>query len=367
MKKLSPYMLVRKASISGANDAPGSTSSAKPPSVPRPPKGQQGTNPAETRRRAGQLRATSPELARTFNKLDSAFRNTLLASCERVPALPGKVDGATKRKLKSDTSATAPDAPLARSSERRQATNKSPGVTGSDQYLTQIARELSRMTKVQRIGLLDLGVWIAGLPALMSRLNAAQVPYTLFEINAPVPAGLRKTTEGMDAWMQSHGVQLKKSERAALQPQVIAGDFFTVAHDIRTGMGLDMVVGLIPVMVAGESDEGVYWNHYCSVSDGAALVSTADLREFAATAGRPFEAAVGVLLIGAILVRFNSKLSYHDNRGCIFDYNEDRVSLIDTIKTLKLCADCAKHMSAEQKGATEAMLAVLRKMKRKSK
>jgi hypothetical protein len=198
-------------------------------------------------------------------------------------------------------------------------------------------------------------------------LNAAQEVYTLFELNAPVPAGLRKSSAGLVAWMQGHGVTLSKAQRQSLEPQVIAEEFFLLARDLCSGMGLHAVIGLIPVMIAGEHQDELRWNLFASVNNGMALVSTADLRGFSEAAGRPFEAGVGLLLVGAILVRSNPRLGYHQaTRGCVLDYNADRRGLIGAIRAPRLCAECARAMPAAQKAAAEAMLGALRKMKRKS-
>ncbi|MEO8673157.1 MAG: hypothetical protein ABI411_17715 [Tahibacter sp.] len=363
MKKMSPYMLVRKASLNEVEETAESFSTKT--AARRVSGSKDAAVKANKERIVDHLSSSAPQLAVAFRELEPAFQETLLDSCARSAVAPvrgKKADGPGRGRGKS----TARPALLGSSVESRPVQKKARGVAGTSEFLAQITHELSRTTRVERIGMLDLGAWVAGLPDLLSRLNAAQDPYTLFEINAPVPAGLRKTAEGMLAWMMSHGITRSKAQRAKVEPHVIADEFFTVAGDIRTGMGLDMVVGLTPAMVAGDSGGEIYWNHYCSVSDGTALVSTADLREFAIKAGRPFEAAVGLLMVGAVLVRFNASLEYHANRGCVLDYNEDRVSLIDVIRDPKICPECAEKLDPIQKVAASEMLKVLRKMKRKT-
>jgi hypothetical protein len=365
MKSMSPYMLVRKMSLDETAEGTEITPK-KPTPAHRAAKEIESAARADIERKIKRLLTSSPELAHSFNEMGPEFRRTLLDSCAvgLVPSKVGKIAHKTRPKQAKEAASTR--APRL-SVNALKATKGARSDAGANEYLSQIAHDLGRASKVERIGLLDLGVWIAGLPDLLSRLNAAQDPYILFEINAPVPAGLRKTPEGLAEWMRHQGLKPSKAERARLEPHVIANEFFTVGADIRSGMGFDMIIGFVPVMVAGDDDGEIYWNHFSSVSEDVALVSTTDLRDFALQAGRPFEAAVGVLLIGAMLVRSNAKLGYHPNRGCVLDYNEDRTSLIETIRALKICSTCSEEMDSAQRTAATAMLDALRKMKRKPK
>lgn len=357
-------MLVRKTSLDESEEvtviAPKKASTAR-----RAKKDSENAARADSESKAKRLLARSPKLARSLDEMAPEFRRALLDSCA-VGLLPSTVGKPVSKPKPKKAKVAASKLASGRAVRARPAAKRLGSSTEASNYLSRIAHELGRAKKVKRIGLLDLGVWIAGMPDLLSRLNAAQDIYTLFEINAPVPAGLRKMPEGLVDWMRHHQFNPSKAVRAKLEPHVIADEFFTVGADIRSGMGLNMVIGLAPVMVAGDDGSEIYWNHFSSVSNNVALLSTTDMREFASKAGRPFEAAVGVLLIGALLVRFNTKLDYHDpNRGCVLDYNEDRISLIETIRDLKICSACAKKMDVPQRTATVAMLGALRRMKKR--
>lgn len=239
---------------------------------------------------------------------------------------------------------------------------------GSDSVMS-ITRDLARHKMVRRVGVLDMGNWIGDLPTLLDRLNAAQPLFTIFEVQAPIPSGLIKTPEGMSEWAASHlNRSLGKKERAGLEQQMIANDFFVAAEDIRKAMGLDLIVGMTPAMVAGVShDGGIYWNNISSVLDKTILLSTADMRQWAEKAGRPFEAAIGAALVSTLLIATNEELGYHQDTGCLFDYNDSRISFVNTLKTLKIEDCCLARMTQEQIEAALSMLSVLRRMKRKSK
>lgn len=368
MKKLSPFMLVRHVNLQD-NDSGAVKTRVTKGAVKL--SGSKVITPDEIQAKlaVNTILSSSSLLSKTFESLNPALRQTLIdayrgvdvsrAATQKAPrnaGRPSKKGIATKLSGKGRTTATpASGKNVARSSLKDW--------TGAA-YVEQITRDLSRATDPLRIGILDLGAWIAGLPDLLVRLNAAQDLVTLFEVNAPVPAGLKKTAKGLAEWFDRHGVKLGRGDIRGLEPHLVFEDFFHVASDIRTNMGLDMIVGLIPVMVAGEVGDTVYWNHFSNVQDGVILISTTDVREFAAEAGRPFEAAVGSMLIGAVLVGLNEHSGYHyETRGCLFDYNEDRSGLANAIRMTGICPACAEVLSAEQRSAAESMLKVLRKMK----
>ena len=279
----------------------------------------------------------SPKLTKVFNKLNPRFRKTLLSTLIAEPDRSG--GGEVVRKSSMNIK------------------------------VASITRELGRAKKVRRVGILDLGAWIGGLPLLLKRLNAAQSPFVMFEIQAPLPGGMLKTPEGMLNWAAVQlGEPLSKAERNQMEPQMVANEFFAAAEDIRKSMGLDLIVGMTPAMVAGvDHDGGIYWNHFSSLSGKTILLSTADLRHFAEKAGRSFEAAVGAILLASLLVAVNSKLEYHDDTGCLFDYNGSRVSLIKTLKEMQIEKSCLAVMTAEQRTAAHAMLKVLKALRRRSK
>lgn len=278
-------------------------------------------------RQAAQLLST-PQLVKVFNSLDSNFKRALTASLIEV-------------------------------------TTKGAASLIKD-GLNSVTRNLARRKKVLRVGILDMGNWISELPSLLEKLNAAQTIFTMFEIQAPVPSGLVRTPEGMAEWLKSQlGGSLGKWKKSNLQRHVIATEYFEVAEDIRVNMGLDIIVGLTPAMIAGESDGQVYWNHISSTSGKTIIASTADMRLWAKEANRPFEAAIGALLIPTLLIAINEGLEYHDeDTGCLFDYNGSRDSFVDTLKKLRIEKSCKELMTLEQIKAADAMLAELKKMKR---
>ncbi len=216
-----------------------------------------------------------------------------------------------------------------------------------------------------RVGILDMGTYIGRLPELLTHLNAAQDMFIIFDIVAPVPGGMVRRPADFVEWLDAHSKDANSVLAALsdLTPQIIADEIFVAAESIRRALKLDLVIGMTPAMVAGTSREGVYWNHFSCVSDRTIVVSAADLRVFAKRAGRPFEAAVGALITTTLLVATNDRLGYHEDTGCLFDYNESRTSLVDTLKRLHIDQDCLDKMPPGQRKAGRAMLMALKKMK----
>jgi len=277
-----------------------------------------------------------PGLAKAFVNLNPRFKKALVGSFVSVLAKAAKQRAVAKPSVSPD--------------------------------VISVTRELARQDKVRRVGVLDMGAWIGGMPALLERLNAAQPLFTIFEVQAPVPGGLLKTPVGMAEWASEHlRKPLSKRERDSLERHVIANDFFVAAEDIRRHLGLDLIVGMTPAMVAGiEANGTIFWNHFSAVLGKTILVSTADLRQFAETAGRSFEAGVGALLVAALMIAVNRKLEYHEDTGCVFDYNRNRVSLINTLKQMHIDARCLHQMTQEQRDVATNMLTVLKRMKRRA-
>lgn len=340
MKKIPTYMLVRKLQLD-AGDKKTDLSAKKDASLKRKTK-------------LARLAISARSLQFGFSQKEQAALNSATSST-KVAKVFTKLSPNFKRTL-FKTFITEPIIASGAKAVRKGHVNAS---------VNSIARELARTKNVQRVGILDLGAWISGLPLLLKKLNAVQSPFTIFEIQAPIPAGMLKSREGMNAWAKKQiGKKFKKSDWDDVESHTVADEFFVAAEDIRKSMGLDLIVGMTPAMVAGVDEDGIYLNHFCSVSGKTIVLSTTDLRPFAEKAGRPYEAAVGAILLAALMVAANKKIYYHDDTGCLFDYNESRVSLIKALKKMYIDENCLGLMTVDQRTAALAMLKVLKDMKR---
>jgi len=176
MKKLATFTLVRKSKFGTQVPTRGKARSgvaAGTDSNVRPKTGSAGQTVQNYARAEQSVLSSvkkSPELANVFVKLDRQFKTALINSY--VTTVPKKGRSGSRAK---------------------------PSVNSG---MLSITRELARSAKVRRVGLLDMGAWIGGLPTLVERLNEAQPLFTIFEIQAPIPGGL--ITQGSLEWSTEH-------------------------------------------------------------------------------------------------------------------------------------------------------------------
>jgi hypothetical protein len=206
---------------------------------------------------------------------------------------------------------------------------------------------------------------MARLPELLAALNEAQTALRFYEIQAPIPAGMIKTEERLVEWMEKlEGAPLSKKDRADITRNILFNEFSAAAEDIRTspGVGADYLVGITPAMVAGGYPKQTFWNYFSAAQGRILMVSTTDLRGFAAKAKRPFEAAVGGLLVASLLAQMTEGLEIHDDRGCIFDRNEARSTIVRNIRDPYIEPECLGKMTPRLQKAALAMLDRLKQM-----
>jgi hypothetical protein len=272
----------------------------------------------------------SADVVKRFSRLDPAFRQAITTSLMSSAAAFGTTKPA-KKLIKEN--------------------------------IRSVAREVGRRPNVETVGILDLGAWLSGLPVVLDKLNSAQALVTFFEVQAPIPAGMIKSEKPIVEWAtKEHGISLTKKERADMAHNILADEFFRAGKDIRKNLGLNYLAGLTPAMIAGSNAHEVYWNHFSSGRGAMLLISTADLRDFASQADRSFESAVACLLVGQLLAEMTPKLSFHADRGCLFDYNADRKSLVATLRDPVIEPGCLDKMEPKVRTAAESLVAALKRL-----
>lgn len=217
-------------------------------------------------------------------------------------------------------------------------------------------------------GIWDLGSWTSRLGNVIERINAAQSIYEMKLVEASIPAGMVSRPERVIAWAEEQlGRRIRGSERKEFEDNVIADEFFVRADRVRRNIipTMDYLIGVTPGMVAGSGADEVYWNHFASSKGRTALISTYDLRDYAKQAGRPFEVAVVGLAMSALFVAAHRNVGYHEDTGCVFDYNGNRSSLVGTLKRLYLEPSCLAAFPEAHRESVQAILKVLQKYKGK--
>jgi hypothetical protein len=232
--------------------------------------------------------------------------------------------------------------------------------------LKTIIRELERQPKVITVGVWDLGAQIGRLQKVIEVLNAAQSAFAIFRVEAAIPAGLISRPERLVSWFrEKRGRMPSGKARKEMQNSMIEDDFYDRAEIVRKDLGLDFLIGVTPTMIAGEdpSDEEqpIGWDYFSSQRNRLLLVSAYQLRTFAVSAGRPFEVAVGCLITGQILVATNPQLEFHDEtRGCLFDFNDDRISIVQGLRAIQIDDSCLDSMRPKYREVARSLVAALK-------
>ena len=211
----------------------------------------------------------------------------------------------------------------------------------------------------QRVGIWDLGAYVGRLPQVIEAVNRAQNELAFFEALAAMPAGTVSQPERVRAWARELGGPRRMP---GLEANVIAEDFYRRAEKVRRDLGIDYLAGVTAKLIADEDDDQVYYNLFAAATKRLILVSSYDLRKYAAKAGRPFEAAVVGLVVAEVLALRNRRLEFHsENRGCLFDYNEDRASIVKVLKDPRIEDSCLQKIAPAQRTAAVALVEALRR------
>jgi hypothetical protein len=245
-------------------------------------------------------------------------------------------------------------------------TNPAPGPSlarSSVRFLVPVLSDLGREAHVVTVGVWDIGAAVARLPDVIRAMNRAQSKMTFFEVHAAIPAGTVSRPARIAQWAKRLRKKMHRAltarDREEIADNVIDDDFFDRARIIRSDLGVDYLAGITASMVAGEDDNGPYWNFFTSSKDRCLLVSSYDLREFAALAGRPFEVAVGLLVLAQTLIELNPRLEYHEDRGCLFDENIDRAALALVIRQPEIDEECRGLLRPKFRDAALAVVDAL--------
>lgn len=281
----------------------------------------------------------------------------LVNSIERVP--PGLVEALIS---------TSSEVLAASTSKFHMRRGVKPRVSPNPKLPTELVRVAERAvagTTASTVGILDLGAWVSRLPELLKVMNNSQDRLVFFELQTSVPAGLVKTKEPLALWAQEQlGRHLRKEEADELMRNMLADEFYFFAESVRVQNKLDILIGLTPAMIAFADPDGPKWNYFAAGREQVSVVSTCDLREYAAQAARPYEAAIGMLISAQVLALRND-MDYHaETRGCIFDFNDNRIDFVDSIRGMRIDSDCMTHFqSVEEAKAAKSLVAALARMK----
>ena len=222
----------------------------------------------------------------------------------------------------------------------------------------------------KRVGIWDIGAWVGGLPHVIEALNASQQVVQFFEIQAAVPAGLQSSAEKVRDFAERRLRRpLTPEETQDSRDAVLDEDFFPRGEAVRRDLGLDNLVGISPAPLAGivtppgTRRRTIYFDFFSSTDDNnpkTSIVSVHGLRSIAADASRPYEMVVGYLSVRAALVILNgNRLEFHEDTGCLFDFTDNRKSIVRGLRTPHIEGSCFKKIHPKYRAAALEMVRAL--------
>lgn len=213
-----------------------------------------------------------------------------------------------------------------------------------------------------RVGVWDLEVNAGFLPDILNELNDCQSEFRFEMIDGSVPRSITFGGESTLDWARKMlGSQVKGSEQS-LRKNIVAGNLHTLSQSAIDDFGLDLVVLFTKWMIADIRGARVIWNYFSVSESNSIIVSAADVREFAKNANRSFEVALASMMISQLVVELHpDEVGFHrECRGCMFDFSETRITLVETFEALEFEQECLETIPQPTRDAAERMANVLR-------
>jgi len=217
-------------------------------------------------------------------------------------------------------------------------------------------------SRALQIGIWDLEVFAGFLPKVLGIWNDCQHAFAFEMVNAAVPRAISKGGASSLAWAEPHfKFRIPKDAQAELWHNIVADRVYPIAEQSRSSFKFDLLVLLTPEMIAFSDEEGPHWNYFSWFHDKIVVVSAADVRDFAKRAERPIEAALaGMALAQLLTALYHPQVGFHkENHGCLFDFNDERVTLVDTIAKMRIEPECLETVPSEVRPAVERMVVAL--------
>lgn len=209
-----------------------------------------------------------------------------------------------------------------------------------------------------RVGIWDLDATAGALPTLLDRIDECQQRFSFSSVEAPFPTGLTSPGVGVAAdWHRRTG-QWMDPEHAGLN--VAARPIFEAAGPVLEKLPIEWLVVVVKSMIADTTQEESWLNLFATSSGNVILISTYEVREYAAEAKRSFEAAVFGIALSALLAAMVPQIEYQSkSTGSIFDFCENRADIVKSIRAPHIDAENRKVLPGDLLEPVARMLEVL--------
>lgn len=214
------------------------------------------------------------------------------------------------------------------------------------------------------IGLWDLNDTLEGMGDMILRVNSVQNRYRFFDLVADAPPGIVSKPGKIKAMVEDINSRRRKRRfgmPSSIGSTIIDDEFFAMAKTMRERFGLDQLIGLTPYRVSSFEANEVLCDYFSSSSGELPLsiVSYDELRKFAHQVGKPFEAALlGQVIAQVLAVQFDD-IEFHDDTGCLFDFNNIRADYTRFLRAPKLDEACLGHIDSRYRSAVLSIIGLI--------
>ncbi|MGD0192622.1 MAG: hypothetical protein ABSD74_17935 [Rhizomicrobium sp.] len=219
---------------------------------------------------------------------------------------------------------------------------------------------------VIRVGIWDLGAWIGYLDEILLRWNNSQKMFRFESVYLSVPVQL--TRGGARTEQVGNEYDIAPKLRHVLIDNLLIESVAAISEKVRSGSSYDQLVSITPLMLAFIEGGKLHYNYYSTSQAGSIFVSAYGVEGYAKRAKRPYEAAIAALILGQLLADKSDVIEFHEEtRGCLFDFNEDRDTLVRMLRKMTIEPSCLEKIPDGLRRAGEQMLKVIAEYRRPSK
>jgi hypothetical protein len=220
----------------------------------------------------------------------------------------------------------------------------------------------------RRIGIWDVDVNAGFLYRVLDTLNHCQKLFKFRRVEATVPMGLTIAGTRIREIAKKYG---GNPDDPDIAKNTFAGDILKVARPMVKSLEVDLLVCVVAPMImdrltkARDGVNGIGWNFFSTSDADVAIVSAYNLRNYAAGANRPFEAALAAVVLGAVLAAVFNKVKFHnETRGCILDYCENRGDIVEMLRALDICQESLAQLPESAWDTVRKMLQAIKEYQR---
>jgi hypothetical protein len=224
-----------------------------------------------------------------------------------------------------------------------------------------VAKPTSVARQRVRVGIWDLNAAAGSLPRLLDLVEESQSYFSFYSVEAPYQSGL--TLTGPHIAREWQELTHTRMRRAEAELNVSAERIFRASDPVLKALPIEWIVVVVKSMIA--DTRNAWLNLFATSRRNVVLVSTFELRAFAAEGGRPFESALLGVAISALIAAMVPEVEYNTGvpTGSIFDFCKVRRDIIMAIRDPHIDAANRSRIPPDMLAHTEKILKVIKRYK----